>query len=193
VTDTDTTNQAGPTGRQQNVDLLLTWRRAMVKSDLAPMTRLVLHTIVHHFDANVGFACPAERTIAKDAGVGLNTANIHIGKASLAGWIAISKKGNGRGWRHHEYRFTIPDGVPASETRQADRVPTSETRQQAKGVSSAESIASGTAQAHGVPASETRQQAHGVSIDAPWCSYSRNQSPNTSLPPPTPPKKTGGV
>ncbi|WJN75533.1 helix-turn-helix domain-containing protein [Burkholderia anthina] len=85
------------------------WRRAMAKSELPGLTKLVLHTLAD-FTNEFGQTCwPALDTIAERAGIAVRTATKHLRIARLEGWLDTWKSRRpDRRWAHSHYRLMVP-------------------------------------------------------------------------------------
>ncbi|NTZ84378.1 helix-turn-helix domain-containing protein [Burkholderia metallica] len=92
------------------------WRRAMEKSELPSVTKLVLHTLAG-FTNEFGQTCwPALETLAERAGIAVRTASKHLRIARDKGWVDNWKSRQpGRQWAHSHYRLRAPDGCLAEE------------------------------------------------------------------------------
>ncbi|WP_286694057.1 DnaT-like ssDNA-binding domain-containing protein [Spongiibacter sp. UBA1325] len=87
-----------------------TWRSAILDSDLASTTKLVLLVISTYMDDHGGGAFPSTLTISEKAGLSERAVCTHIEKAREAGFITSHKeKKRGRDWARNSYRIAFPD------------------------------------------------------------------------------------
>lgn len=86
-----------------------TWRSAILNSELASTTKLVLLVISTYMDDHGGGAFPSTETIAQNAGLSQRAVCTHIEKAVAAGFITVHKrKQRGRNWALNHYRIAFP-------------------------------------------------------------------------------------
>jgi hypothetical protein len=103
-------NQCG--GKENDVaSITWSWRHAILKSDLPPVTRHVLLTISCYMN-EVGEGCyPSIATLVATTGLAKRSIITHIASAALGGWIEVSKHGfAGQQWKRSEYRAAWPKG-----------------------------------------------------------------------------------
>lgn len=85
------------------------WRHAVGKSGLPPMTRLVLHTLGLKMDATGGSCFPPVSELVELTGLDKKTVLKHLDLARENGWIEISKHGyGGQKWKRNEYTARWP-------------------------------------------------------------------------------------
>jgi hypothetical protein len=90
-------------------DMMFSWRKAILKSELAPTTRHVLLTLACHMNA-VGESCfPSIKLLCEETGLSNRSVITHLQIASEIGWITVGKHGfGGQRWAAHEYRPSWP-------------------------------------------------------------------------------------
>jgi hypothetical protein len=80
------------------------WRHAIGKSGLPPITRLVLHTLGLKMDATGGSCFPPISEVVELTGLDKKTVLKHLDIAEEHGWIEISQHGfRGQKWKRNEY------------------------------------------------------------------------------------------
>lgn len=80
------------------------WRHAIAKSGLQPVTRLVLHTLGLKMDATGGSCYPPISELVELTGLDKKTVIKHLDIAEQAGWITVSEHGfRGQRWKRNEY------------------------------------------------------------------------------------------
>lgn len=80
------------------------WRHAIGKSGLQPITRLVLHTLSLKMDATGGSCYPSTAQLVELTGLDKKTILKHLDLAEQAGWITVSQHGfRGQKWKRNEY------------------------------------------------------------------------------------------
>lgn len=116
------------------------WRHAVAKSGLQPITRLVLHTLGLKMDATGGSCYPPISELVELTGLDKKTVLKHLELAEEAGWIAVSQHGfRGQKWKRNEYIARWPGrdlvGSPAAGDDEGGGAlpPPSQARQSGKG------------------------------------------------------------
>ncbi len=100
---------------------VLEWRRAIQKSDLPAMTRLVLLNLSIHMDSEGGSCFPSTAKQAADTGLSQRTVCTHLKRAAEAGYIDKMLHGySGKGWAHNQYKALIPEGTERRSAPQSD-------------------------------------------------------------------------
>tara|TARA_R110002020_G_scaffold471284_1_gene698239 strand:- start:30331 stop:31551 length:1221 start_codon:yes stop_codon:yes gene_type:complete len=94
------------------------WRHAIAKSGLPPITRLVLHTLGLKMDATGGSCYPPISELVDLTGLDKKTVLKHLDVAEQNGWIEVSQHGfRGQKWKRNEYVARWPGrdltGAPA--------------------------------------------------------------------------------
>lgn len=85
------------------------WEDAITKSNLEPMTRLVLLTLRTYMNAKNEQCFPGAKKIAKSSGMSLRSVFTHLHKAEKAGFVVITKKKNHKGGHDsNEYTASYP-------------------------------------------------------------------------------------
>lgn len=80
------------------------WRHAVAKSGLPPITRLVLHTLGLKMDATGGSCYPPISELVELSGLDKKTILKHLDIAQQAGWIEVTQHGfRGQKWKRNEY------------------------------------------------------------------------------------------
>ncbi|MBB4277041.1 helix-turn-helix domain-containing protein [Rhizobium mongolense] len=80
------------------------WRHAVGKSGLPPITRLVLHTLGLKMDATGGSCYPPVSELVDLTGLDKKTVLKHLDIAEEQGWIEVSQHGfRGQKWKRNEY------------------------------------------------------------------------------------------
>ncbi|BCH65849.1 helix-turn-helix domain-containing protein [Agrobacterium vitis] len=80
------------------------WRHAVAKSGLPPITRLVLHTLGLKMDATGGSCYPPVSELVELSGLDKKTILKHLDLAEQAGWIEVTQHGfRGQKWKRNEY------------------------------------------------------------------------------------------
>jgi hypothetical protein len=80
------------------------WRHAVGKSGLPPITRLVLHTLGLKMDATGGSCYPPISELVELTGLDKKTVLKHLEIAEGAGWIEVGQHGfRGQKWKRNEY------------------------------------------------------------------------------------------
>jgi hypothetical protein len=95
------------------------WRHAVGKSGLPPITRLVLHTLGLKMDATGGSCYPPVSELVELTGLDKKTVLKHLEIAEEKGWIEVSQHGfRGQKWKRNEYAARWPGrdltGTPAT-------------------------------------------------------------------------------
>ncbi|MGZ2455474.1 helix-turn-helix domain-containing protein [Rhizobium anhuiense] len=95
------------------------WRHAVGKSGLPPITRLVLHTLGLKMDATGGSCYPPVSELVELTGLDKKTVLKHLDIAEEKGWIEVSQHGfRGQKWKRNEYAARWPGrdltGTPAT-------------------------------------------------------------------------------
>ncbi len=87
------------------------WRDAVRKSQLEPLTKLVLFNLSFHM-TEAGEKCfPSVSLQAKYTGLSERSVYNHLSAAEAAGFITKSKRGfSGKQWAQNEYTATFPKG-----------------------------------------------------------------------------------
>jgi hypothetical protein len=87
------------------------WRDAVRKSQLAPLTKLVLFNLSFHM-TEAGEKCfPSISLQARYTGLGERSVYTHLAAAEKAGFISKTKRGfQGKQWAQNEYTATFPSG-----------------------------------------------------------------------------------
>ena len=92
------------------------WEDAITKSNLEPMTRLVLLTLRTYMNAKNEQCFPGAKKIAQSSGMCLRSVFTHLDKAEKAGFVVITKKKNHKGGHDsNEYTASYPhagDALP---------------------------------------------------------------------------------
>lgn len=89
-----------------------TWRHGILKSNLAPTTRLVLLALSCHVNDAGESAFPSTKLLATETGLSERAVVEHLAKAKKEGWVVVKKHGfAGQKWARNEYYPTIPDGL----------------------------------------------------------------------------------
>ncbi|TDX72612.1 helix-turn-helix protein [Neorhizobium sp. R1-B] len=117
------------------------WRHAVGKSGLPPITRLVLHTLGLKMDATGGSCYPPVSELVDLTGLDKKTVLKHLEIAEEKGWIEVTQHGfRGQKWKRNEYvarwpgrdltgeqatTFVSEGGAvpPPSETKVVEMVP----------------------------------------------------------------------
>lgn len=106
------------------------WRHAVGKSGLPPMTRLVLHTLGLKMDATGGSCYPSIADLVDLTGLDKKTVMKHLDIAEEKGWIAVSQHGfRGQKWKRNEYvarwpgRDLVGEAANSSENEGGGAVP----------------------------------------------------------------------
>lgn len=80
------------------------WRHAVGKSGLPPITRLVLHTLGLKMDSTGGSCYPPITELVELTGLDKKTVIKHLEIAEANGWIEVSQHGfRGQKWKRNEY------------------------------------------------------------------------------------------
>lgn len=80
------------------------WRHAVAKSGLPPITRLVLHTLGLKMDATGGSCYPPISDLVDLTGLDKKTVMKHLEIAEESGWIVVTQHGfRGQKWKRNEY------------------------------------------------------------------------------------------
>lgn len=80
------------------------WRHAIAKSGLPPITRLVLHTLGLKMDATGGSCYPPISELVDLTGLDKKTVMKHLEIAEENGWIEVAQHGfRGQKWKRNEY------------------------------------------------------------------------------------------
>lgn len=86
-----------------------TWRRAVLKSDLAPTTKHILLTLSCYVSDMGTGVYPSTRRLAEDTSLSERSVITHIDLAKKAGWITVHQHAPvGKGWRRNEYILGFP-------------------------------------------------------------------------------------
>lgn len=106
------------------------WRHAVGKSGLPPITRLVLHTLGLKMDATGGSCYPPISELVDLTGLDKKTVLKHLEIAEERGWIGVTQHGfRGQKWKRNEYVARWPGRdltgavASASETEGGGGVP----------------------------------------------------------------------
>lgn len=88
----------------------MSWRQAILKSDLPPTTRHVLLTLGCHMN-DAGESCyPSIALLVEETGLSNRTVITHLDLAEERGWISREKHGyKGQRWARNEYRIEWPE------------------------------------------------------------------------------------
>jgi len=106
--------------RKQDKGLLLSWRLAVLKSDLAPTTRHVLLTLSIHMNAEGQSCYPSTRTLGEETGLSERSVCSHLEIAKRRGWLSVRPRArSGQGWKRHEYGPLFP-GNPLKEVQHVE-------------------------------------------------------------------------
>lgn len=89
---------------------VLTWRRALLTSDLPSVTRHLLLTLSVYMDAD-GLCWPNVDELIGATGLSKPTVTKHAQLAEEAGWITTAHVGTGQGWRSKSYHARLPENV----------------------------------------------------------------------------------
>lgn len=83
---------------------MFSWRKAILKSQLAPTTRHVLLTLACHMNA-AGESCyPSIKLLCEETGLSNRSVITHLQIAKEEGWITVGVHGfAGQRWAAHEY------------------------------------------------------------------------------------------
>jgi hypothetical protein len=85
------------------------WRHAVGKSGLPPITRLVLHTLGLKMDATGGSCYPPISELVDLTGLDKKTVLKHLDVAEENGWISVTQHGfRGQKWKRNEYTARWP-------------------------------------------------------------------------------------
>lgn len=86
-----------------------TWRQAIQRSSLSPITKLVLFNLSVYMN-EIGESCfPTVEQQTKDTGLGKTTIHKHLKLACDAGFILKTKHGfGGQQWANNEYKALMP-------------------------------------------------------------------------------------
>ena len=85
------------------------WEDAITKSNLEPMTRLVLLTLRTYMNAKNEQCFPGAKKIAQSSGMSLRSVFTHLHKAEKAGFVVITKKKSHNGGHDsNEYTACYP-------------------------------------------------------------------------------------
>lgn len=90
-------------------DEMFSWRKAILKSKLAPTTRHVLLTLACHMNA-AGESCyPSIKLLCEETGLSNRSVITHLQIAKEEGWITVDVHGfAGQRWAAHEYHPAWP-------------------------------------------------------------------------------------
>lgn len=90
----------------------MSWRQMLLKSDLMPVTRLVLHTLGCHMN-DAGESCyPSIELLCAETGLSNRSVITHLQIAIERGFIVVEKHGfKGQRWARNEYRISWPKVV----------------------------------------------------------------------------------
>ncbi|VVE73242.1 hypothetical protein PPN31119_04547 [Pandoraea pnomenusa] len=92
------------------------WRKAMQKSDLPPLARLVLHTIGSHVNAVDEVAWPSIELLADETGLSVSSVSKYLDVAVSAGWLMRWKtRRGGARWAQNHYRLAVPDDIARAQ------------------------------------------------------------------------------
>lgn len=93
------------------------WERAVLASDLEPITKLVALVIATHVGARTLRAWPTMRTLARETGTSLPTVVKHTRIIERRGFLhAHPRSGEGRAWNQTAYSILLPPGVQPALT-----------------------------------------------------------------------------
>lgn len=93
-----------------------TWRHAILKSDLPPVTRHVLLTLSCHISDAGDACCPSINDLVRETGLSKNAVIKHLAAAASSEWISVSQHGfRGQKWARNEYRINVPGTVARPE------------------------------------------------------------------------------
>lgn len=105
------------------VPTFFNWRKAVMKSDLHPYSRLVLHTIGSHMNAADEIAWPSIELLIDETGMSRSTLLKYLGVAVKAGWLTRWRRRRvGEQWAQNHYRLSIPDSVAHAHLRDVESV-----------------------------------------------------------------------
>lgn len=97
------------------------WRHAVGKSGLPPITRLVLHTLGLKMDETGGSCYPPISELVELTGLDKKTVLKHLDVAEQNGWIEVSQHGfRGQKWKRNEYVARWPGRDLTGETAKSD-------------------------------------------------------------------------
>lgn len=87
------------------------WRLAILRSDLQPVTRHVLLTLSCHMN-DAGESCyPSIRTLCRETGLSNRCVIDHLRIAADAGWVNVaSQRFKGHAWKRNSYSIRWPEG-----------------------------------------------------------------------------------
>lgn len=90
----------------------MSWRQAILKSNLAPVTRHVLLTLGCHMN-DAGESCyPSIALLCEETGLSNRSVITHLQIACDLGWVISEKHGfKGQRWARNEYRISWPEAV----------------------------------------------------------------------------------
>lgn len=96
-----------------------TWARAL--RDYGPNAKgflLAMHTLRTWMNRE-GSAYPSQKKWANGCRQNVKTVRRHLKCAVENGWLEIASAGRGgQGWRHYEYRATVPDHIALQDKDQ---------------------------------------------------------------------------
>lgn len=97
------------------------WRLAILRSDLQPVTRHVLLTLSCHMN-DAGESCfPSLKTLCRETGLSNRCVIDHLRIAADAGWINISsQRFRGQAWKRNSYSIQWPEGGEPRSPRPAE-------------------------------------------------------------------------
>lgn len=85
------------------------WRQAIEKSDLKPLTKLVLYTLANYMNDHGSGCYPSITNLAKATGLKERSVYNHIKDAEIAGFIIRGKRNvTGQQWASNEYKASYP-------------------------------------------------------------------------------------
>lgn len=95
---------------RSRIQPVLTWRGAIMDSDLAATTRYVALALSLYMGDRGDSAHPGPTRLSKDMAVSLRTVKEHLGILVDQGWLVIVEKGGCRGERRraNDYRAAVP-------------------------------------------------------------------------------------
>ncbi|SFZ82400.1 Helix-turn-helix domain-containing protein [Devosia enhydra] len=97
------------------------WRHAIVKSDLPPVTRHVLLTLSVFMNDMGGGCYPSTKRLAECTGLSERTVCTHLAAAADRGWLIITQHGfKGRKWKAHQYEAAWPQGAEGGSAPHAE-------------------------------------------------------------------------
>lgn len=91
---------------------LFNWRKAWLKSELHPNSRLILHTIGCYMNAADEIAWPSIERLVEETGLSRSSVCKYLDAAVKAGWLEKWRRRKaGEQWAQNHYRLAVPDCV----------------------------------------------------------------------------------